>query len=64
MWGYPITPLLFLGVALWFLGNMLVTRPIPALAALGLIAAGVPVYFVWRRARPLKETEMAADERR
>jgi APA family basic amino acid/polyamine antiporter len=52
MWGYPVTPLLFLGVALWFLGNMLVTRPIPSLAGLGLIAAGVPVYFVWRRARP------------
>lgn len=60
MWGYPVTPLLFLGVALWFLGNMLVTRPTPSLAALGLIAAGVPVYFVWRRARPL----MNADKRR
>jgi APA family basic amino acid/polyamine antiporter len=51
MWGYPVTPLLFLGIAVWFLGNMLVTRPAPALAALGLIAAGVPVYFVWKRWR-------------
>ena len=52
MWGYPVTPLLFLGVALWFLGNMLVTRPIPSLAGLGLIAGGVPVYFLWRRVGP------------
>jgi basic amino acid/polyamine antiporter, APA family len=49
MWGYPVTPLLFLGIAVWFLGNMLVTRPAPSFAGLGLIAAGVPVYFVWRR---------------
>jgi APA family basic amino acid/polyamine antiporter len=49
MWGYPVTPLLFLGVAIWFLGNMLVTRPGPSLAALGLIAAGLPVYFLWKR---------------
>jgi APA family basic amino acid/polyamine antiporter len=51
MWGYPVTPLLFLGIALWFLGNMLVTRPIPSLAGLGLIATGVPVYFIWQRVR-------------
>ncbi|MGA3188450.1 MAG: amino acid permease [Bryobacteraceae bacterium] len=50
MWGYPVTPLLFLGIAVWFLGNMLVTRPVPSFAGLGLIVAGVPVYFLWRRA--------------
>jgi APA family basic amino acid/polyamine antiporter len=49
MWGYPVTPLLFLGVAVWFLGNMLITRPVPSLAALGLIAAGIPAYFWWSR---------------
>jgi APA family basic amino acid/polyamine antiporter len=49
MWGYPVTPLLFLGIAVWFLGNMLITRPAPSFAGLGLIAAGVPVYFIWRR---------------
>lgn len=49
MWGYPVTPLLFLGVAIWFLGNMLITRPGPSLAAVGLIAAGLPVYFIWKK---------------
>jgi APA family basic amino acid/polyamine antiporter len=49
MWGYPVTPLLFLGIALWFLGNMLITRPVPSFAGLGLIVSGVPVYFLWRR---------------
>lgn len=49
MWGYPVTPLIFLAVAVWFVANMLITRPGPALAGLGFIAAGVPVYFFWRK---------------
>jgi APA family basic amino acid/polyamine antiporter len=49
MWGYPVTPLLFLAVTLYFVGNTLLTRPGPSLAGLGLIATGVPVYFLWRR---------------
>ena len=49
MWGYPVTPLLFLAVTLYFVGNTLITRPGPSLAGLGLIATGVPVYFLWRR---------------
>jgi len=61
MWGYPVTPLLFLGVAIWFLGNMLVTRPRPSLAGLALIAAGVPVYFIWKRVSAAKSAVALAD---
>ncbi len=49
MWGYPVTPLLFLAVATGFLGNMLITRPGPSLIGVALIATGVPVYFIWQR---------------
>lgn len=49
MTGYPVTPILFLLVAGWFLLNMIITRPKPSLAALALIATGVPVYFVYKR---------------
>ncbi len=49
MWGYPVTPLVFLAVTFWFLSNMLVMRPGPAFAGLGLILTGVPAYLVWRR---------------
>jgi APA family basic amino acid/polyamine antiporter len=49
MWGCPATPLLFLAVAVWFLGNTLIEKPRPSLAGLLLIATGVPVYFVWRK---------------
>ncbi len=51
MWGYPVTPLLFLAIAIWFLGNTLVTRPGPAFAGLGLILTGLPAYLFWKRAK-------------
>jgi basic amino acid/polyamine antiporter, APA family len=51
MWGYPVTPALFLAITGWFLVNALRTRPIPSLAGLLLIATGIPVYFVWTRQR-------------
>jgi len=49
MWGYPVTPLVFLATTIWFLGNMLVTSPGPAFAGLGLILTGVPAYLLWKR---------------
>lgn len=62
MWGYPVTPILFLAVTLWFLGNMLVTRPLPAFAGLGLMLTGVPAYLIWRRVKltnqPLEEVQL------
>jgi basic amino acid/polyamine antiporter, APA family len=49
MWGYPVTPALFVAITCWFLVNMLKTRPLPSLAGLLLIATGIPVYFLWAR---------------
>ncbi|HET9308644.1 MAG TPA: amino acid permease [Candidatus Sulfotelmatobacter sp.] len=49
MWGYPVTAVLFLAITGWFLGNMIITRPVPSLAGLAFIAAGIPVYFFWAR---------------
>jgi APA family basic amino acid/polyamine antiporter len=60
MWGYPVTAILFLLITAWFLGNMIVTRPVPSLAGLGLILTGVPIYFVWARqfhATPSSQTQ-------
>jgi APA family basic amino acid/polyamine antiporter len=47
-WGYPLVPLLFLGAAAFLLVNALVTDP-NALIPFGVIAAGVPAYWVWQR---------------
>ena len=51
MWGYPVTAVVFLLITVWFLGNMIVSRPVPSLAGLGLILTGVPIYFSWARQR-------------
>jgi basic amino acid/polyamine antiporter, APA family len=51
MWGYPVTPLLFLFFTAMFLGNMLIKRPISSFAGLLLIISGIPVYFIWLRRR-------------
>jgi APA family basic amino acid/polyamine antiporter len=52
MWGYPATALVFLAITAWFLGNMLINEPWPSLTSLGLIAAGLPAYVVWKTRHP------------
>lgn len=49
MWGYPITPLLFAGISFWFVANTIASKPGPSLAGLAIVAAGIPVYYLWRR---------------
>ena len=66
MWGYPVTPLVFLAITLWFLGNMLVTKPGPSFASVGLILTGIPAYFIWRRTARVGRADekiLAADKR-
>lgn len=43
---YPVIPLIFIGVSLWFVIYTLVGRPEQALWALGLLALGLPIYFL------------------
>jgi amino acid transporter len=47
-WGYPVVPLLFLFSAALILGNALLTDR-NALIPFGVIAAGFPAYWLWRR---------------
>lgn len=49
MWGYPVTPILFVATTVWFLMNMLRERPGPSLTAAAIILTGVPVYYLWTR---------------
>jgi APA family basic amino acid/polyamine antiporter len=45
-WGYPWTPLVFLGFNLWMMVFLLKEHPWESLAGLGTLAAGFGVYWI------------------
>lgn len=47
--GYPVTPLIFIGMAAWFVMNTLVGKPAESLAGIGFLSLGIPVYYFWKR---------------
>lgn len=47
-WGYPVVPALFLAASVGMLGSSLVADPRDSGISLLVIAAGVPIYHVWR----------------
>lgn len=49
--GYPVVPILFLLVSGAMLLNALWAQPLSTLFSFGIIASGVPVYRIWKRAR-------------
>jgi len=47
--GYPIVPAVFIAAVVWFIGNALITDPIPTMATFVLILAGLPVFAIFFR---------------
>ena len=45
---YPLTPLLYLVTVLGVAGATLVADPVTSLVGIGLLAAGVPIYYARR----------------
>jgi len=52
VWGYPITPLVFLAVTGWMMFFVVRQRPMVLLAGAVTLAAGVVVYFINRAVSP------------
>jgi APA family basic amino acid/polyamine antiporter len=50
-WGYPVTPGLYLAIALPFLIYVVLGDPISTLIGLALVLSGIPAYFAWRSPR-------------
>jgi APA family basic amino acid/polyamine antiporter len=48
---YPFLPLVFVLVASWLVWNTIHTRPLESTVGSVLIAAGLPLYFYFRKSR-------------
>lgn len=51
VWGYPVTPALFILFAAWLVANTIVEAPRDAGIGAGLILLGLPGYLYWSRAQ-------------
>jgi basic amino acid/polyamine antiporter, APA family len=56
VWGYPITPLIFLTIEGWMMSNLLInpSTRIPSLLGLGTALLGLVIYFVSPKAAPVR----------
>jgi APA family basic amino acid/polyamine antiporter len=51
-WGYPVTPVVFIGFAAWLVGMTIVETPVESAIGAGILLAGVPAYRYWASRAP------------
>jgi len=56
-WGYPVTPLIFLGVTGFMMFYLLSERPVQSLAGLATLLSGLVVYWIWMKRAPARLSE-------
>lgn len=54
--GYPVVPVLFIGMAALLLVNTIVARPRESLMGLFVMAVSIPFYYHWRKGSPPKRS--------
>ena len=59
--GYPVTPILFILISLFFTLATLIAKPVQALAAFGCMLAGVPFYVYFRKRNKNQNSLKAID---
>jgi APA family basic amino acid/polyamine antiporter len=48
-WGYPVTPVVFIGFALYLVADTILQTPRESAVGAGLVLLGLPAYWYWRR---------------
>jgi len=47
--GYPVTPLIFIVINIWFVINITINKPLHMAVGIGFLLLGVPVYMFFKR---------------
>jgi APA family basic amino acid/polyamine antiporter len=55
VWGGPVLPSVFIIVTALIVANQIVSEPRSSAVGLLLVLAGLPIYYVWGRRRPVME---------
>jgi len=56
--GYPVTPLIFILINIWFLFNIMINKPLHIAVGAGFLILGIPFYFYFKRKYSgIKETD-------
>jgi len=48
-WAYPVLPAVFILASFFIVANTIVSEPRDSLTGLGIVALGLPVYYLWAR---------------
>jgi basic amino acid/polyamine antiporter, APA family len=51
--GYPVTPIIFIGINIWFIINIFVNKPLHMGIGFGFLLLGLPVYWFFRKKNKL-----------
>jgi APA family basic amino acid/polyamine antiporter len=53
--GYPVTPLIFIIINIWFVINIMINKPLHMAIGIGFLLLGVPLYLYFKRKNPDQE---------
>jgi basic amino acid/polyamine antiporter, APA family len=59
--GYPVTPLIFIGINIWFVLNIMINKPLHMAIGLIFLVIGIPFYIFFKRKNKYKNQLLQKD---